>query len=80
MKNRIIDFNKPTPMTDYITAEQITSMNIGEQIIVTTTQGTKFRVKKTNESERCFTIYNLSDKVAICSRCKAEYVLSSTVY
>ena len=80
MENRIIDFNKPTPMNDYITAEQLINMKIGNQIIVTTSQGTKFRIKKTNESERCFTLYNLSNKVAVCSRCKAEYILESKVY
>jgi hypothetical protein len=36
--------------------------------------GIKWRIKKTNESEKCFALYNLTNKVAICSRCKIGYL------
>ena len=69
-----------TPITNYITKEQLENMSVGDKIIFTTESGTKFRIKKTNESERCFAFYNITNKAAICSRCKLDYILISIVY
>ena len=71
---------KATKITDYIKPEQLHNMKIGEQIIFTSAEGTKFRIRKTNESEKCFAWYCLTTKCTICSRCKADYILSSEVY
>lgn len=68
-----------TPITNYITREQLENMKVGDEIIFVTTEGTKFRIKKTNESERCYSWYCITTKCSICSRCKAEYILKSTV-
>lgn len=69
-----------TPATDYITREQLNNMNVGDVIFFTSIEGTKFRIKKTNESEKCFAWYCLTTKCSICSRCHADYILNSTVY
>ena len=63
-----------------ITKEQLENMSVGDKIIFTTEIGTKFRIKKTNESERCFAFYNITNKKAICSRRKIDYILTSIVY
>ena len=66
--------------TDYITREQLQKMNVGDEIIFTTTEGTRFRIRKTNESEKCFAWYCITTKCSICARCKADYILNTTVY
>ena len=68
-----------TPITNYITREQLESMKVKDEIFFTSAEGTKFRIKKTNESEKCFAWYCITTKCSICSRCKAEYILESTV-
>ena len=35
-----------TPITNYITKEQLENMSVGDKIIFTTEIGTKFRIKK----------------------------------
>lgn len=64
----------------YITKEQIKNMKVGDKIVFTSESGTKFRIKKTNETERCFAFYNITNKKAICSMCKIDYILTTTVY
>lgn len=71
---------KATKVTDYIKSEQLQNMKIGDEIIFVTVLGTKFRIRKTNESEKCFAWYCITTKCSICSRCKGDYILSSTVY
>ena len=75
-----IDFMKGTSVTNYITREQLENMKVGEVIYFTSEEGSKFRIKKTNESEKCFSWYCITTKCSICSRCKAEYILEATVY
>lgn len=69
-----------TPITKYIKAAQLVNMKVGDEIIFTTIMGTKFRIRKTNESEKCFSFYCLTTKCSICARCKANYILSRSVY
>lgn len=71
---------KATKTSDYIKAEQLYNMKVGEQIFFTSVEGTKFRIRKTNESEKCFAWYCLTTKCSICARCKANYILTSVVY
>lgn len=68
-----------TPITNYITSEQLQNMKVGNKIVFETITGAKFRISKTNESERCFSWYCLTTKVSICTRCKADYILKSYV-
>ena len=71
---------KCVPITNYVSKEQLENLKVGEQIVITTkASGNKFRIKKTNESERCFTFYCLTTKCSICSRCKINYILESEV-
>lgn len=69
-----------TKTTDYITREQLQNMKVGDEIIFTTIEGTRFRIRKTNESEKCFAWYCITTKCSICARCKADYILNTTVY
>lgn len=69
-----------TKTTDYITREQLQNMKVGDEIIFTTIEGTQFRIRKTNESEKCFAWYCITTKCSICARCKADYILNTTVY
>ena len=69
-----------TKTTDYITREQLQNMKVGDEIIFMTTEGTRFRIRKTNESEKCFAWYCITTKCSICARCKADYILNTTVY
>lgn len=71
---------KGTPITNYINCKQLENMKVGDEIIFTTSEGAKFRIKKTNETERCFSWYCITTKCSICSRCKIDYILNSTVY
>lgn len=68
------------PITKYISKEQLESMNVKDEIIITTDFNSKFRIKKTNESERCFSFYNITNRVSICSRCKIDYILESRIH
>lgn len=69
-----------TPTTNYITADQLGNMEVGDEIIFTTVENTKFRIRKTDESEKCFAWYCITTKCSICARCKADYILNTTVY
>lgn len=69
-----------TKTTDYITRDQLQKMKVGDEIIFTTIEGTRFRIRKTNESEKCFAWYCITTKCSICARCKADYILNTTVY
>lgn len=69
-----------TPVTNYISKEQLEKIKVGDEILFTTVSGTKFRIRKTNETERCFSWYCINTKCSICARCNAEYILNSTVY
>lgn len=69
-----------TPITNYVSREQLENMKVKDEIKFTSSEGTRFRIKKTNESDRCYSMYCLTTKVAICSRCKIDYVLKSIVY
>lgn len=69
-----------TPITNYINREQLENMKVKDEITFTTSAGTKFKIKKTNESERCFSFYCVTTKTAICSRCKIDYILTSIVH
>ena len=68
-----------TPVTNYITKEQLENMKVKDEIFFTSIEGTKFRIRKTNESERCFAWYCITTHVSICSRCKLEYIIKSEV-
>ena len=70
---------KTTPVTNYITREQLNNMNIGDTIYFTSAGGTKFRIKKTNESEKCFAWYCVTTKCSIATRCHADYILNREV-
>lgn len=67
------------PITKYVSREQLENMKVGDQIVFTSSFGTKWRIKKTNESERCFAFYNMTNHMSICSRCKIDYILDSKV-
>jgi hypothetical protein len=71
---------KATPITNYITKEQLENMKVGDQVVFTSEEGTRFRIKKTNESEKCFAWYCLTTKTSICSRCKIDYIIESKVF
>lgn len=70
---------KTYPITNYITKEQLENMKVGDKLIFTTVNGVKFRISKTNESERCFAWYCLTNKISICSRCKIDYIINAKV-
>ncbi len=40
-----------TKATDYITKEQLQSMNVGDEIVFTTAEGTRFRIKGVNDGQ-----------------------------
>ena len=69
-----------TRATDVVTKEQLEGMKVKDEIIITTDLGTRFRIRKTNEGEKCFSLYCLTTKTAICSRCKADYILGATLF
>lgn len=81
MKRNTVNVEEITfrPLTDYITREQIEAMKVKDEIKFVSENGVRWRIKKTNESEKCFALYNLTNKVAICSRCKIDYLIATQV-
>lgn len=69
-----------TKATDLVSKEQLENMKVKDELIITTDLGTRFRIRKTNESKKCFSLYCLTTKNAICSRCKADYILGATLF